>query len=53
MWKKYGRFTSKQVKDENQQYYIKGYNKGYIDGWCAGVGGFLIALCLVKFITLL
>ena len=49
----YDKAVFKQRKDENQQYYIKGYDKGYIDGWCAGVGGFLIALCLVKFITLL
>ena len=53
MWKKYGRFTSKQVKDEKQEYYIKGYNKGYNDGWWAGMGGFLIALCIMKLIMML
>lgn len=50
---KYGRSITKHVKDEKQQYYIKGYDKGYIDGWCAGVGGFLIALCFIKFILIL
>ena len=49
----YDRSVFKQRKDEKQQYYIKGYDKGYIDGWYAGVCGFLITLCLMKLIMIL
>mgnify|MGYP007054408778 CR=1 FL=1 len=49
----YDKSVFKQRKNENQQYYIKGYNKGYNDGWWAGMGGFFIALCIIKFIMML
>ena len=45
--------TPKKVKNEKQEYYIKGYNEGYNNGWWAGMGGFLITLCLIKFIIML